>query len=188
MKVSTATAVVVVVAGTIIGGALVHAHRDDASAAGGPAVPGSLGVFDQAQRPGDRLPGLSRDAGTSRLAYAGDGFTVYAVTRHTGDVCLVARTSGGTTSGCASLADAASERPLVMSTSEGGRPLAVGLLHDGPTRVHVRSAERSWWLPVRGNVFVVRGAASSVSWTSADGSRHAHALAGSDGGVAPAGS
>jgi hypothetical protein len=116
--------------------------------------------------------------GGSGLVDAGRTARAYAVTESDGDVCLVLATAEVSSAGCAPLSSAASERPIILSGVDGGVPVTVGLLRDGTSRVDVaRPGAGSTSQAVDGNVFAVRGRASSVSWVDRSGSRHAESLA-----------
>jgi hypothetical protein len=176
VKLSAAAALLAVVAAAAL---LAQAQDDGASAGAPPAGGGTLAVLARAQAPRDRLAQAPAGS-TSRLAYDSGGLKVYAVSEPSGDVCLVVRTAERLRSGCAPLASAMSDKPLVMTGSDRGQPLAVGLLHDGPTHVDVArptTAGPTTPQAVIANVFVVRGPASSVSWRDDDGSRHQQSVA-----------
>ncbi|MEA2148266.1 MAG: hypothetical protein QOD69_96 [Solirubrobacteraceae bacterium] len=179
LKFNLAGVVAVVAAAALSAGVLARDQGGSASAAGAPAGGGTLALFARAQTPRDELAHVPAGS-VSRLAYDSGGLKVFAVSEPTGDVCLVVRTAGASRIGCTPLASAMSDRPLVMIGSDDGQPLAVGLLHDGPAHVDVArssTAGPATRQPVTGNVFVVRGPASAVSWRDDDGSRHEQSVA-----------
>jgi hypothetical protein len=164
----------VVAAAALSAGLLAGGQDGSASAGAPPPGGGTLSLFVRAPAPRDALARVPAGS-VSRLAYDSGGLRVYAVSELAGDVCLVVRTAGASRVGCTPLASAMSDRPLMMVGSDDGQPLAVGLLHDGPTHVDVArpsTAGPATRQAVTSNVFVVRGAASSVSWRDDDGSRH----------------
>jgi hypothetical protein len=154
---------------------LTSASLGDTALAAGPRI-GRDGASDGAAA---RAFSVFRRLGGPGLVDAGKTAKAYAVTESDGDVCMVLATATVTSAGCAPPSSAASERPILLSGVDGGVPVTVGLLYDGPSRVDVArpGARSKRSQAVDGNVFVVRGRATSVSWQDRSGTRHTQSLA-----------